>query len=99
MKQCALVSLTFFVISAATARAADPIVVPLWSGKAPGETADLGEECGELIVLVLRPAFERVVVALIAVEAHCEEKLGRVLHDRVGFTEHLVVRSRRILER
>ena len=52
---------------------------------------DAREVRGQLVVLVLSPFLERVVVALVAVEAHAEEQLGRVLHDRVGGAQHLVV--------
>ena len=45
--------------------------------------ADLGEVRGELPVLVLGPALEGVVVALVAVEADAQEQLGRVLHREV----------------
>ena len=44
---------------------------------------DLGEERGQLVVLVLRPALERMIVALVAVEAHGQEQLRRVLHRGV----------------
>ena len=49
-----------------TARAADLLALEL---RVFGP-ADLGEVGGELVILVLRPALERVVVALVAVEAH-----------------------------
>src|SRR5436309_1477906 len=39
-----------------------------------------------------------VVVALVAVEAHGEEELRGVLHDRVGGAEHLVVAGGRVVE-
>ena len=51
----------------------------------------LGEECGEMIVLVLGPAFERVVVALVAVEARAEEEVGGVFHGLRRRAEDLVV--------
>lgn len=37
-------SLALLFVCAATARAADPAIINLWPGKAPGETADLGDE-------------------------------------------------------
>ena len=58
---------------------------------------DLGEERGRLVVLILRPAFERMVVALVAVEAHAQEKVGRVLHRRQRVAERLVIGRGRVL--
>ena len=46
--------------------------------------ADLGEERGEAVVVVLGPAVERVVVALGALDAHAHEDLGDVLGQRQG---------------
>jgi hypothetical protein len=40
-----------------------------------------------LVILVLGPAFERVVVALVAVEAGGEEEVGGVLHRLGGRAE------------
>ena len=59
---------------------------------------DLGVERGQVVVLGLRPALERVVVALVAVEAHGQEQLRRVLHRRVRLAEDLVVAGRRVVE-
>ena len=60
--------------------------------------ADLREEGGEAVVVVHRPAVERMVVALGALDAHAHEHLGDVLRDlqRVGLV--LVVVGGRILE-
>ncbi len=57
----------------------------------------LSEEGSQLVVLILRPAFEGMVVALVAVEAHGQEQMRRVLHDQVGIAQDLVVRGCRIL--
>jgi hypothetical protein len=59
----------------------------------------LREEGSELPVLRSRPALERVVVALVAAEAHAEEQLRRVLHHDVGLAQDLVVRGRGMLVR
>ena len=61
--------------------------------------ADLGEIGRQVIVLALRPALERMVVALIAVETHAQEQLGRVFHRLFRRAEDLVVGRRRIFER
>ena len=61
--------------------------------------ADLGEEGGEAVVVVHRPAVERMVVALGALDAHAHEDLGGVLGElqRVGLD--LVVVGGGVLER
>ena len=41
--------------------------------------ADLREEGGEPVIIVLRPALERMVVALGALDADAQEELGRRL--------------------
>ena len=66
----------------APSTAVPPIFWPLNFGSAL--RLDLGEVRGQLVVLVLRPALERMVVALVAVEPHGQEQLRRVLHHRVG---------------
>ena len=48
---------------------------------------DLGEVRGQVIILVLRPALEGMVVALVAVEARGEEQVRGVLHQRFGRAE------------
>jgi len=60
--------------------------------------ADLCEERGQIVILVLRPTLEWVVVALIAVEAHGQEQLRRVFHGRVGVAQNLVVACWRVVE-
>ena len=42
----------------------------------------------ELVVLVLRPALERMVVALVAVEAHAEKRLADVLRHLARLPQH-----------
>src|SRR5262249_43529872 len=61
--------------------------------------ADLGEERCQLVVLILGPSLERMVVALVAVKAHGQEKLSSVLHNGAWLAEDLEVRSGRIVER
>ena len=58
--------------------------------------ADLGEEGGEAVVVVHRPAVERMVVALGALRADAHEDLGHVLGrlQRVAL-DLVVVRGRR----
>jgi hypothetical protein len=51
--------------------------------------ADLGEVGERLVVLVLRPALERMVVALVAVEPHGQEQVRGVLHRLVRLAEIL----------
>ena len=74
-------------------RAAD-LLVP---GGRIGLQFQPGEERGGLEVLVLRPAFERVIVALVAVEPHAEEQMGSVFHRVQRIAEDLVVRGGRVL--
>jgi hypothetical protein len=57
---------------------------------------DAGEEGAELVVLVLRPLFERVVVALVAVETDAEERLADVLGHLPGLFQRPVVVNRGI---
>ncbi len=48
-------------------------------GVAPGFAADAGEGRRDAVVVVLRPALERMVVALRALDADAQEELGRRL--------------------
>ena len=59
--------------------------------------ADLGEEGGCLVILVLRPALEGMIVALVAVESDPQEQLRRVFHGRRRVAEDLEIRRRGIL--
>ena len=43
--------------------------------------SNLGEECGEVVIIVLGPAVERMVVALGALNAHPHEDLRHVFRD------------------
>lgn len=45
--------------------------------------ADLAEECGEPVVVVHRPALERMVVALRALQAHTKEHLRGFFGDEM----------------
>ena len=74
-------------------RAADHL--PL-AGRVATQT-DLREVRGRLIILILRPALERMVMALVAIEPHRQEELGRILHGRRRVAEDLEVRRRRVL--
>ncbi len=44
-------------------------------------SADLGEEGGEAVVIVHRPAIERMIMALRALNAHAHEDLGGVFRQ------------------
>ena len=57
---------------------------------------DLREVRGRLVILVLRPALEGMVVALVAVEANAQEQMRGVFHRRFGITQHLEVAGRGI---
>ncbi len=59
---------------------------------------DFGEISGQLPMLILRPTLERMVVALVAIEPHAEEKLRRVFHQVARIAEHLEIRSGRVLD-
>src|SRR5262245_53255919 len=52
---------------------------------------DLGKVGREVVVLILRPALEGMVVALVAVEARGEEQMRRVLHQGFRRAERLEV--------
>src|ERR1700722_18377714 len=45
----------------------------------PRSTAHAGEGGGDAVIVVLRPAFERVVMALRALNANAQKELGRRL--------------------
>ena len=62
-------------------------------------SADLGEEGGEAVVVVLGPAVERVVVALGALDPHAHEHLGHTLGEGEGLGGCLVEVGGRVLER
>ena len=55
------------------------------------------EERGHLVILVLRPALERMVVAFVAVEPGGEEEVRRVLHRLRRRPQHLVVACGRVV--
>src|ERR1051325_5429872 len=54
------------------------------------------EISGEFVILVLRPPFEWVVVAFIAIETHAEEGLANVFSNFAGLAQNAVVIDRRI---
>ena len=58
-----------------------------------------GEPRGHAVVVVLRPALERVVVALRALHPHAEEQLGRRLGEALRVLGDAVVVGRRVGER
>ena len=60
-------------------------------GKVALLAADLREEGGEPVVIVLSPALERVIVALGALDAHAQEELGRGLDGRLGVAADAVI--------
>ena len=72
-----------------------PIIRPPLAGI--GLEADLREEGGRLVILVLGPALERVIVALVAVEPNGQEELGRVLHGGRRLAEDLEIGGRRVV--
>ena len=57
-----------------------------------------GRSTRPVVILVLRPALERMIVALVAVEAHGQEQVRRVLHQRRRVAEDLVIGGGRIFE-
>ena len=60
----------------------------------------LREERAETVILILRPALERMIVALVAVEARGEEKVRGVLHRFRGIAQDLpIARGRVVLVR
>ena len=67
-------------------------------GQAALLAADLREEGGEAVVVVLGPALERVVVALGALDADAEEELGRRLDRALRVAADPVVVGRRVRE-
>src|SRR5438876_12408337 len=50
--------------------------------------ADSGEECGHLIVLILRPSLEGMIVTLRADHADAQENLGGLFHRRLGLARN-----------
>ena len=58
---------------------------------------ELREVCRSLVVLILRPAFERMVVALVAVETSREEKVRRVFHRLRGLAQNFPVTRGRVV--
>ena len=48
------------------------------------------------VVLILGPALERVIVALVAIESGCQKEMSGVLHDGIGLAQDFVVRGRRV---
>ena len=59
-----------------------------------GRQFHLCKECAEVIILVLRPAFKRMIVALVAIKAGREEKMRRVLHCFRRFAQDLPIAGR-----
>src|SRR5437879_570770 len=58
---------------------------------------DLREVRGQVIILVLGPAFEGMVVALIAIESRGQEKMGGVFHRLGRSAENFPISGRRIV--
>ena len=61
--------------------------------------ADLREEGGKPVIIVLSPALERVIVALGALDSHAEEKLGGRLDGRLRVAADPIVVRRGIAKR
>ena len=59
--------------------------------------SDLSEVGGSLIVLILRPSFEGMVVAFVAVESGGQPEMGGVFHDLVRCTEDLIIAGGRVV--
>ena len=57
----------------------------------------LSEKGSRLKILVLRPALEGMVVALVAVEPHAQKEVGRVFHGGCRIAERLEVGGGRVL--
>ena len=57
----------------------------------------LREVSAQLVILVLRPLLERMVVTLVAVEAHAQESLRDILGHLARLAEHAEIVHRRIL--
>ncbi len=70
-------TISYSGLAAFDGRAADFLVA---AGPGSFLQSDLGEERRHLVVLVLRPAFEGMIVALVAVEADGQEQMRGVLH-------------------
>ena len=64
----------------------------LAAGRILGQSK-LGQEGSRLVILILRPAFERVIMALIATEPHSQEQLRRVFHRVLGRAADLEIGS------
>ena len=62
-----------------------------------GHQRDLREKRGRVVILILRPALEGMVVALVAVEARGEEKVRRVFHCLHRIMQDFPVARRRVL--
>ena len=54
------------------------------------------KEGSGLVILILRPALERMVVALVAVEPRGQPEVGGVFHDLIWCAEDLVVAGGRV---
>ena len=65
--------------------------------RAGGFVADLGEERGQAVVILLAPFFKGVMVALSALQPHPEEQLGRVFEFGLRFAHALVPDDRGII--
>src|ERR1043166_6396567 len=58
---------------------------------------NLGKISRKVVILVLSPALERMVVALIAVEASGQEQVRRIFHRLRGSADDLPITGRRVL--
>src|SRR5579883_1218429 len=55
--------------------------------KWPVPIANPREECGQSVIVVLRPAFAGVIVAASAADAYTQEQLGHFLGPRLGIAQ------------
>ena len=58
---------------------------------------NLRKESSHLVVLILRPTFERMVMAFVAIESRGEEQVRRVLHRVLRISQDLEVRRSRVV--
>ena len=57
----------------------------------------LRKESRHVVILILRPALERMIVALVAVETGGQEQMRGVFHCFIRRAQHFVIRCRRML--
>src|SRR5207249_7694946 len=58
---------------------------------------NLAEESGQMVILILGPAFEGMIVALVAIETFCQKEVGRIFHRLGRSADNLPIAGGRIL--